>query len=395
MLPPHRQLLWDLYCRVVDNFGDAGVCWRLAADLAARGQRVRLVIDDPAPLAWMAPGLTAGVQVQRWPGMPWAPGQPVPDVVVEAFGCDPPASAIGEMQRWAAAGRAPVWINLEYLSAEPWAERSHGLLSPQPAGLAKWFFFPGFTARTGGLLREADLPARQAAFDRAAWLAGLGLQPAPGERVVSLFCYENPALPALLQALSARPTLLLATAGHAQRQVGALARLQALPALSTLPALSPRLRVAALPWLSQRDFDHLLWACDLNFVRGEDSLVRAVWAGAPMVWQAYPQHDGVHAWKLQAVLDDAALPAEVATLWRVWNGLGDAASASTPAPAARLPVDLHAASLPLRLPALDATSPWRAAQQRWRARLWSQDDLATRLLAFVLGKSRSPGADPC
>ena len=32
-------MLWDLFCRVIDNHGDLGVCWRLARDLAARGER--------------------------------------------------------------------------------------------------------------------------------------------------------------------------------------------------------------------------------------------------------------------------------------------------------------------------------------------------------------------
>ncbi|HET9045379.1 MAG TPA: elongation factor P maturation arginine rhamnosyltransferase EarP, partial [Casimicrobiaceae bacterium] len=26
---------WDVFCKVVDNFGDAGVCWRLARQLVA------------------------------------------------------------------------------------------------------------------------------------------------------------------------------------------------------------------------------------------------------------------------------------------------------------------------------------------------------------------------
>ena len=140
---PARQ--WDLFCRVVDNFGDVGVCWRLARDLASRGEQVRLVIDDPSALAWMAPGGAPGVQVLPWPG-PAAPR----DVVIEAFGCDPPPAFVEAMAR---RSPAPVWINLEYLSAEAYVDRSHGLPSPQRNGLVKWFYFPGFTARTGGLLR--------------------------------------------------------------------------------------------------------------------------------------------------------------------------------------------------------------------------------------------------
>lgn len=336
---------WDLYCRVVDNYGDVGVCWRLARDLAGRGERVRLVIDDASALAWLAPQGAEGVQVLPWPG-PAAPA----DVVVEAFGCDPPPAYVEAMAR---ASPPPVWINLEYLSAEAYVERSHGLPSPQPGGLVKWFCFPGFTPRTGGLLREPGLIAARAAFDRDAWLAAHGLAPRSGERVASLFCYDNAAVPALLWELARTPTLLLLTPGPARAQVH---------------ALPPGLRALALPWLAQDDFDRLLWSCDLNFVRGEDSLVRAIWAGAPFVWQAYPQHDGAHHAKVDALLARMGLPEAVGAFWRAWNG----------APGSGHP----------ELPPLPAPGPWRAALRTWRETLLAQDDLVTSLRRFVSGKSR-------
>ena len=215
---------WDLFCRVVDNFGDVGVCWRLAADLAARGEQVRLWIDDASALTWMAPAGALGVEVRAWPTAHDDAAVEPFDVVVETFGCDPPA---GFVARMAARRPAPLWINLEYLSAEPYVERSHGLPSPQSsgpgAGLLKWFFYPGFTARTGGLLREPDLATRQAAFDRSAWLTGLGVEP-HGPRRASLFCYEPPALGPWLANLAAdaSPTRLLVTHGRATEAVKAL-----------------------------------------------------------------------------------------------------------------------------------------------------------------------------
>jgi uncharacterized repeat protein (TIGR03837 family) len=140
---------WDVFCRVIDNHGDLGVCWRLGVELARRGAQVRLWIDDASALGWMAPQGEPGVQVLPWrdPLADDIPG----DVVVEAFGCNPPAAFLARM---ATTAVTPVWINLEYLSAEAYVERSHGLCSPQwsgPAtGLKKWFFYPGFTPGTGG-----------------------------------------------------------------------------------------------------------------------------------------------------------------------------------------------------------------------------------------------------
>ncbi|MBQ0932402.1 elongation factor P maturation arginine rhamnosyltransferase EarP [Ideonella alba] len=343
--------LWDLFCRVIDNHGDLGVCWRLAVDLAERGQRVRLWVDDAAALAWMAPQGHPGVQVLRWQedALP-TPGE----VVVEAFGCDPPPAFVAAMR---AEQRPPVWLNLEYLSAEPYVERSHGLRSPvmsgPGAGLDKWFFYPGFTPATGGLLRE---PGRIEALDtcaRDAWLAAWGLQARPGERLVSLFCYAGAPVDRLLAALAGTPTLLLTTPG------AATAALQG-------RALPPGLRSLALPWLPQTAYDQLLAVCDLNLVRGEDSFVRAQWAARPFLWQIYVQDDGVHQAKLEAFLQrlrqdqPPALAGAVAQAFRAWNGF--AADGLDPLP-------------PL--------ADWQGLTRRWRSRLLTQVDLTTQLLAFV------------
>src|SRR5205085_11787329 len=192
--------------------------------------------------------------------------------------------------------RRPVGVNVEPRSAEPFVARSHGSPSPRftAAGepLPSWFFYPGFEATTGGLLREPALLEQRRAFgDGRAWLARLGIERHAGERCVSLFCYADAPVDALLDALAAAPTLLLLTPGAAAERAAA-----ALGADGRRGAL----RAVAVPPLTQPDFDRLLWSCDLNLVRGEDSLVRALWAGAPFVWQAYVQKDGAHRAKVEA-----------------------------------------------------------------------------------------------
>jgi len=366
---PAPALLWDIFCRVIDNFGDIGVCWRLACILADRGQRVRLWVDDAAALRWMAPEGHEDVEVGAWLASSTFP--PPGDVVVEAFGCDPAPAFLAAMAVAREHGRPPVWINLEYLSAEPYVERSHALASPQmsgPArGLTKWFFYPGFTAATGGLLREEGLQAEQTVFDRAAWLAAQGLVLREDERLVSVFCYPGAPVDRLVASLAAdgRPTLLATAPGAATGAVRA--------ALATLGDGQATLRQRPLPWLTQPGFDRLLWAADLNFVRGEDSWVRAQWAGRPFVWQAYPQDDGAHGPKIEAFLRLAlaGAPNDVAEALRdwtaAWNGLDD--------PAAPLPGWTP--------PLLDASA---AAARAWRDQLTRSDDLVTRLLAFVREK---------
>jgi uncharacterized repeat protein (TIGR03837 family) len=377
-------LLWDVFCRVIDNFGDLGVCWRLCADLAARGHRVRLWVDDATALQWMAPSALDGT----WPRIQvlgWGQSQdadhlaylPPADVWIEGFGCEiTPEFIASYVYSTGARGhfsvKPPVWINLEYLSAEPFVERCHGLPSPVMSGPAKgWtkhFFYPGFTAHTGGLLRESGLVTRQQAFAedgrRTAWLAQHGVDAKAGETLVSLFCYEPAALHALLAQLDAMPTptRLLVTAGRASAAVRT-----ATTATQDPPLSLQQLRITYLPTLTQGDFDHLLWACDLNFVRGEDSLVRALWAGKPLVWQIYPQEDAAHIPKLDAFLDMLDASPSQRSFHHDWN------AEQTPTTAKR------------NLPAIDLQS-WAQTVQQTRERLMQMDDLTTQLLQFTLKK---------
>jgi len=341
----------DIFCNVIDNYGDIGVSWRLARQLANEfGIAVRLWVDDLVSFARLCPEADAtletqhrrGVEVRLWDAGAFPPLlQPlcpdgergVADLVIEAFGCTLPPSYLAAMTP------KTVWINLEYLSAEDWVEGCHKLPSPKPP-LTRYFFFPGFTKKTGGLLLERDLLARRDVFQsdvsqQQAFWQSVGMQmPAADTLKISLFAYENAALAGLFDAWadSAQAVLCLVPEGRILPQVrqyftdegegGSYSR--------------GNLQVRVLPFVEQERYDELLWACDINFVRGEDSCVRAQWAGKPFVWQIYPQHDEVHWQKLQAFLDlyDAQLGPQAARamqgLWRMWNGEGaDVAAAST------------------------------------------------------------------
>ena len=364
--PRQAPRTWDIFCQVIDNFGDIGVCWRAAAELAARGQRVRLWVDDDSALQWMAPGAPPeGLSVHPWPAdaasVPARADGGAGDVVVEAFGCEIPAPFLGAIAQRADQGQAPVWLNLEYLSAEDYVLRCHRLPSPimsgPAAGLTRWFFYPGFVQGTGSLLREQDLAARQQAFAarRAAWRAGQGAGEA--DCVISLFCYEPPALPQLLRQLQADAgpgTRLLVTPGRAAAAVHALPEAQGVAARFLAPCPQPQ-------------FDEMLWACDLNLVRGEDSLARALWAGLPLVWHIYPQHDGAHHAKLDAFLDWLAAPASLRAFHHAWNGMAP-------------PQDLPRLSR-------EMLAGWRQCVLAARGRLARQPDLIAQIQAFAHEKS--------
>ncbi|WP_426148260.1 elongation factor P maturation arginine rhamnosyltransferase EarP [Polaromonas sp. DSR2-3-2] len=370
----NHRLQWDIFCKVIDNFGDIGVCWRLAADLATRGHRVRLWVDDASALAWMAPGGCPNVQVMAWT-QPLdlraanLASQPA-DVLIEAFGCDsaPEFIAACAIQQ-SANGLKPLWINLEYLSAEAYVERCHALPSRvqrgPAAGWTKWFFYPGFTAATGGLLCEPGLDDRQARFDRQAWLAAQGIA-FSGGKLVSLFCYEPVALPGLLNQLAqhglgGEPVRLLVAAGRAASAVKTVFNDEKC-LLRNIHGRN-QLSISYLPWLSQTEFDHLLWSCDLNFVRGEDSVVRALWAGKPFVWHIYPQDDAAHLDKLDAFLDMLQAPPSLRRFYQAWNRAGAGHEAA-----------------PVQLSDLQ---DWQACALAARSRLMRQNDLTSSLLNFV------------
>ncbi|MGE5386564.1 MAG: elongation factor P maturation arginine rhamnosyltransferase EarP [Betaproteobacteria bacterium] len=351
---------WDIFCRVVDNHGDIGVCWRLSRQLVAEhGLAVRLWLDDLASLVPLQPGVAptlpqqsvAGVEVCHWSAD--FPQVAAADVVIEAFACELPQTYLAAMQR---SGTPLQWINLEYLSAESWIEGYHTLSSPHPTrALNKHFFFPGFTARTGGLLRESNLLGERDAFCAAL--------PARRQLEISLFCYDTAPVGPLLDAWAAG-TQDIRCRVPPGKPLAAVARHLG----GTGPWRRGRLLVEPIPFLPQSEYDRLLWSCDVNFVRGEDSFVRAQWAAHPFVWQIYPQADNAHLAKLEAFLDRylEGLPAEAATaarnLFLAWNGSGDIASAW--------------AAFDLMRPALSTHG------EAWANGLAANGDLTTNLVKF-------------
>jgi uncharacterized repeat protein (TIGR03837 family) len=329
---------WDIFCHIVDNYGDAGVCWRLARQLAAEYDAdVRIWVDDLTTFNLVSggacldvsaelPRLVDGVWLHLW-STPWPANVLPADVVLETFACELPADYVGAM---AVRELPSLWLNLEYLSAEEWVSACHGLPSLQANSLQKFFFFPGFNIATGGLLREAGLLQRRREFQRSAsaramFLESIAVSAVPGARLVSLFCYENPALSSWLNAMSAGDLTYHILVPEGRVVPGVCAWLGQDAFKFARVYRQGNVAIQFIPFLSQCDYDRLLWNCDFNVVRGEDSFVRAQWAGRPFLWHIYPQQDNTHLIKLDAFLSSytAGLGVdEKATLvarWTAWN----------------------------------------------------------------------------
>lgn len=379
-----------LFCKVVDNFGDIGICWRLARQLhTEHAIAVTLWVDDLKSFMRICPEVAADAEVQQLAGVTvrhWRDqgglfsAADVADIVIEFFACDIPPDYISAM-----AARTPraVWLNLEGLTAEEWVEGCHTLPSPHPRlPLTKYFFFPGFTNKTGGLLHEAGLDAQRRQFqsDPAAVAAFLGQFGVTASEVdslkVSLFCYSSAPVSALFDTWRHGNEVVtcLVPEGVAVDAVRAFLGGEATPgAAKTEGALTVRV----LPFVPQPDYDKLLWACDLNFVRGEDSFVRAQWAQRPFIWHIYPQDENLHHKKLRAFLQRYVPDIESAVDFSLcWNG------------AKEMDADMGSASGQAGWRALwnayRADLPRLAGRSRdWRQQVLANGDLATNLLQFA------------
>lgn len=397
LAPSAATSAWTVFCAAVDNYGDIGVCWRLARQLRQEyGISVELWVDDWAALTHVLCDTSfslkdshtvLGVHFRHWRS-PWCHSPAIVEriaasaVIIEAFGCSLPPALITAMANTATPA---LWLNLEYLSAEDWVRDCHALPSPQSltnasgsaVTLHKYFFFPGFVEGTGGLLRETDLLARHASLHsalpltRSAYLAPFML---PDELledthllVLSLFCYEGLPLLSLLAALAEADerSLCLVPAGRCLASVQTFFELDEPPVAGTVLQMA-KLTLVVLPFSNQDEYDRLLSLCDFNIVRGEDSFVRAQFAARPMLWHLYPQQGGAHLPKMEAFLSlysgQSEAEAALNGLYRGWNQGEDCR-------------DLWHHLRP-QLPALQRQA------RNWQEKLAQRSDLAANLLQF-------------
>jgi uncharacterized repeat protein (TIGR03837 family) len=291
---------WDIFCKIVDNFGDIGVCWRLARQLhVEHGLQVRLWIDDLGVAQAIIPSLNIEKVVQvcdeinilKWNAE--TDFSQASDVVIETFACGlPPAYLVAMGQQ------KSKWVNLEYLSAELWVDDFHGKPSPQVLlnsgnDLVRHFYFPGFTEATGGLIREKNILSRYSDFS----------QSDNNVIKVSLFYYHYAPIQPLLTSLAESNQAIncYVSDNSIFSQLADFFDKDLINVGDTLT--KGNLTLHALPFLSQAGYDQLLQACDVNFVRGEDSWIRAIWAGKPFIWQPYLQTENTHIKKLKAFID--------------------------------------------------------------------------------------------
>lgn len=291
-----KKIQAEIFCRVIDNFGDAGVCWRLAKRLRDLGVEAFLCIDNLKTLGAFllkelpddAESNVDGIVIRPWDLVENA-AYCVKDLTIETFGCRIPECVEDAL---AASPERSFYVNLDYLSAEDWVEDCHGVWGLHPnKPIKKLWFFPGFTDATGGVLIEDGFTAKrdEARSRRASFLAEHGL--VPERRTFFLFTYPSAPLEALaaaLNELSEDWNVALAQGAASEKIAG---------------MIDSRHSTVILPFVSQEEFDAVLSCADSSIVRGEDSFVRAQLSARPFIWSPYVTEDKAHEVKLGAWLE--------------------------------------------------------------------------------------------
>lgn len=347
-------LSFEIFVRVIDNHGDAGVTLRLARRLSELGHRCRLWIDDPELLLRMSPQMPKGVTWLAWPLQAEHTPAVTGDVWIEAFGCALPDWVQSQWNVHSNRFKSTKnWINLEYFTTEDFATRCHGLPSPvlqgPSQGATKWFYYPGWTAGLGGVVPRTKAMDSDDSAPSAQPLKSPIKRPS-----ALLFCYEPPALGALCQHWKEQVHMRVA-AGRPQQ---------------AWHAQCPNTKAEFLNWTDQLTFDRLLAESDFNLVRGEDSILTAMSVDQPYLWQIYPQDDEAHADKLNAFLDTLNAPKSVVIAHEIWNGLR--------------PLNNNPAQAFLPLPHTSQWAEWAEFAHFSAQQLRQAPDLAQELVDFVM-----------
>lgn len=349
-----NKICW-LFCNVIDNFGDIGVAWRLARELRTRlNWQIYLFLDDWDSLRCLAPDYAneSGIILKNWQENEFADVENVcaPHVVIEMFACRLPENVLVILKK-----NQAIWLNWEYLSAENWAVRTHGMQSLQADGYAKYFWQMGFVPESGGLIREMAFRQPENLIESNALR-------------VLLFGYQSEIWVETLRAWQALGWRV--DVDCVGWQVGqSLHELGDLLAENGKQYILGSLKIRQIDFVPQQNFDDLLAQYDWLFVRGEDSFVRAQFSGKPFFWHIYPQNELAHLDKLAAFWDG---------VWRddaTWQVAHRALSGELNG-AFRLPENERMAHWQALW---GCRADWASGARDWQMFLLSQSDAVTRL----------------
>ena len=299
----------DIFCEIIDNFGDIGVVYRISKELKKIFQnvRIRIVLNRLEEFKAINKKVK-DVDYQEIDGLICVTEKyvkenmesfGVSDVFIEAFGCNVPEEYVK-----AAKENSKLWINLEYLSGEKWIEDFHlceSLIDSKT--LKKIFFMPGFSEKSGGVIIDSGFlermkygkENRDEVFKK--YFKDFDLK---DKFIGTVFSYEK-NFENLLETLKnyEKETILLLMGEKTQKSFSEILKKNLTEDYGNIVKYG-KITMIYSDFFSQEEYEEIISASDFNFTRGEDSFVRGIILGKPFMWHIYLQEEKAHMDKIKA-----------------------------------------------------------------------------------------------
>lgn len=304
-------------CKVVDNFGDIGVVFRLCRALSElkKNLEIRLVVSNLDSFAKISKGIDSAKTFQEfrgWKVFDWNDNalckkefsKNPPEFILECFQCGRP-EWLEELLFSPQFNLNIQIVNVEYLTAESWADDFHLLKSgTRSAKIKKINFMPGFTKKTGGLILDKNFMCCLSEKKFALNLVKQNLD----KKILSedfsdsfkilIFSYPKnfDFLASAIKEFSFLKKIIVFVASGAGADS------------AKISLKKFKVDFVCLPFIQQEVWDAFLSLMDFSFVRGEDSFSRCCLFGNPFIWNIYPQEEEFHIVKLNAFLQKIKIP---------------------------------------------------------------------------------------
>ena len=279
----------DIFCQVIDNYGDVGVAYRLAREFKRvyPNKKLRFVINQIEELNLIRK--SENIEVILYKDISKIENSA--DLIIESFGCEIPKEYMDK-----ALKKSKLIINLEYFSAEKWVDDFHLQESFLGGNLKKYFFIPGLSEKSGGILLDNEFLERKKKVEanKEYYLEKFEIKE-KYDLIGSVFSYEKnfDSLIEELKKLDKKIILLILSEKTQKNFIKYFDN----------GNHDDKIKFVKLPCFTYDKYEELLALCDFNLVRGEDSFVRALLLGKPFLWHIYPQDENTHIKKLESFLE--------------------------------------------------------------------------------------------
>ena len=279
----------DIFCQVIDNYGDVGVAYRLAREFKRvyPNKKLRFVINKTEELNLIRK--SEDIEIILYKDISKIENSA--DLIIESFGCEIPKKYMDK-----ALKNSKLIINLEYFSAEKWVDDFHLQESFLGGNLKKYFFIPGLSEKSGGILLDNEFLERKKKVEanKEYYLEKFGIKE-KYDLIGSVFSYEK-NFDSLIEELKklGKKIILLILSEKTQKNF-----IKYFDNGNNYD----KIKFVKLPFFTYDKYEDLLALCDFNLVRGEDSFVRALLLGKPFLWHIYPQDENTHIEKLESFLE--------------------------------------------------------------------------------------------